>query len=367
MKAGYLNKSGILELTKLHETAMLAFESFIRRASEINMPFMLKGSYVTRQYFPDDISRIPADLDWVFTDHVDEPQRAEYIFTKWVTQVTELKTDDGVEFRSFSEDAFWRSMDYAMADDFPTVNTDILCWVNGVKFEFDMDISFNLEIPGDTTPIQYKPLQGPSFLVPYTAPLHLQVAWKIHQTLVRPRMKDLFDLMYLVQHKGFNREVLHSAFDALLRECIADQVTVNQIEDFLNYKLDKLFKATTINDAWAYWRHGDTEIEKTWYFARNDKAKYITNANRLPVNLDVFLNQFREHMMTAGFTTELFLEFPDEVAELKIEMTTPTVPLKNKRQNEKTVAPPPQNSTQAPKKGQLSLLSWLRKVWKGLD
>jgi hypothetical protein len=45
--------------------------------------------------------------------------------------VTELDLDDGVMFRSFRENAFWRYIDYAMADDFPTVNTDIAyCFKN---------------------------------------------------------------------------------------------------------------------------------------------------------------------------------------------------------------------------------------------
>lgn len=311
-----------MELTEQQQMAMLAYESFIRRASDINMPFMLKGSYVTRQYFPEDIVRIPADLDWVYIDQIDEPNTAENIFSSWVTQVTELETDDDVVFRSFKENAFWRMMDYAMAEDFPTVNTDILCWVNGTPFEFDLDISFNLEINGSATPLDYKPLAGPSFQIPYTAPLQLQVAWKIHQTLVRPRMKDLFDLLHLVEHKNFNREILLKSFEALLKECLVDEVSLTQLEDFLNYRLEKLFKKVTMAETWNYWRLG-RESKNTWYFSRNDQASFITNANRLPIKLDLFMDQFRKSMEGAGFRVDLMLEFPDEVAGLYQEDTAP--------------------------------------------
>lgn len=305
-----------MDLTDQQKTAMIAYESFILRASEINMPFMLKGSYVTRQYFPDHIARIPADLDWVYIDPIDEPNQAEQIFSHWVTQVTELETDDDVVFRSFKENAFWRMMDYAMADDFPTVNTDILCWVKGTPFEFDLDISFNLDIPGGATPLKYKPLSGPGFMAPYTAPLHLQVAWKIHQTLVRPRMKDLLDLTYLVQHPDFNSEMLHQSFEALLKECLRDKLGLTPIAQFLNYELAGFFQTVSLSDTWQFWRHGDTNIEQSWLFNRKEMARYITNANRIPIKLEVFVNQFRQTMATAGFTIELMLEFPDEIAQL---------------------------------------------------
>lgn len=304
-----------MDMTEQQKLEMLAYESFIRRASEIDMPFMLKGSYITRQYFPAHISRIPADLDWVFMDPLSEPVAANAIFSKWVTQVTEAKTDDGVEFRSFQENAFWRMMDYAMADDFPTVNTDIKCWVNGVEFDFDLDISFNLEIPGGSTPLHYKPITGPDFLVPHTAPLHLQVAWKIHQTLVRPRFKDLFDLMYLVQYSDFNQTALSKSFEALLRECTADQVGLEKIRNFLNYDLHGFFKQKTLEETWQYWRHGECPEGERWSFDYYAQAKYITNANRLPFKLAVFIKQFKASMEAAGFTPQLINDFSEATSE----------------------------------------------------
>ena len=56
---------------------MIAHEAFIRRAVEINMPFMLKGSYVTRQYFDKITDRIPNDLDFVYLHFLNNEQLTE--------------------------------------------------------------------------------------------------------------------------------------------------------------------------------------------------------------------------------------------------------------------------------------------------
>lgn len=116
--------------------AMLAYEAFLRRASRVNLPFMLKGSYVTRQYFMNPEERIPNDLDWVYLHPIAHIEEARSIFDDWVIKVTEMYERDGVQFQSFKENAFWRMLDYAMADDFPTINTDLKCWVDREEFDW---------------------------------------------------------------------------------------------------------------------------------------------------------------------------------------------------------------------------------------
>ena len=155
----------------------LAYEAFIRRAAELDQPFMLKGSYVTRQYFEHPADRIPGDLDWVYLEPIADVATARALFDEWVTQITELSLPDGVVFRSFRENAFWRSIDYAMGDDFPTVSTDVECWIDGEHFEgLWIDISFNLPIDLPSELLEYRPLQGDTFLIAHTTPLALQVA-----------------------------------------------------------------------------------------------------------------------------------------------------------------------------------------------
>lgn len=298
-----------LEYKKLE---MIAYEAFIRRASKINSPFMLKGSYVTRQYFFNPIDRIPADLDWVYLNLINDEKTAREIFNNWVTQITELDLNDGVTFRSFKENEFWRRIDYAMADDFPTVNTDLICWIDGTALDFSLDVSFNLDIEQPPIPLTYKPIKGEPFIIPKTVPLSLQVAWKIHQTLVRPRFKDLFDLMFLVQHSTFDENTLKLAKQALINECIADNVDLNKLKYFLNYEIDKLFPNNSINENWDYWRQNINKQNYGGSILYYEWADNVTDVKNLPINLAVFLNQFMGILKSKGVHIGLIsdLEIP---------------------------------------------------------
>ena len=44
---------------------LIACDAFMRRAAQVPHPLILKGSYLTRQYFPDPAQRLFADLDFV--------------------------------------------------------------------------------------------------------------------------------------------------------------------------------------------------------------------------------------------------------------------------------------------------------------
>jgi hypothetical protein len=288
---------------------MKAYEAFIRRASQVNLPFMLKGSYVTRQYFPTLNDRIPADLDWVYLGTIKDEATARAKFDEWVTLITESVFDDHVKFTSFKENAFWRRIDYAMDDDFPTVNTDLECWVDGERLSFGMDVSFNLDIDQQPVEILYRPIEGNPFLISNTVPISLQVSWKIHQTLVRPRFKDLFDLMYLVQHNAFNEQELKNAMQSLINECSADNVDLIKLKHFLNYEIERLFPNNSIEETWDLWRHN---IDKNNYRKGilYDKAEYYTDVTRLPMTLTLFLNQFKVNLQQAGFKIDLYGNLP---------------------------------------------------------
>ncbi len=307
---------------------MLAHEGFIRRAAATGLPFMLKGSYVTRQYFPDTIPRIPADLDWLCLEHFPDETTARTRLNAWTTETTRTELKDGVRFRDFKENEFWRMIDYAMADDFPTVNTDLKCWVDGAELEFLMDVSFNLPIDQAAVPLLYKPLQGEPFIVPFTTPLALQVAWKIHQTLVRPRFKDLFDLIYLVQHADFTPTTLQQSFAALLAECQADGTNRGKIKTFLTYKLKDLFLPNDIKSVWDKWRHdaaGKPFSRQGFVIPYSDRAEQLTDTSLLPEKLDDFLALFRNTMEQVGFVPELAAGIPENKVRDGITQTIPPV------------------------------------------
>jgi hypothetical protein len=285
---------------------MIAYEAFIRRAAEMGLPFMLKGSYVTRQYFSKPNDRIPGDLDWVYLESLKNEDDARKVFNDWAASVTEFEHNDGVLFRSFKENAFWRRIDYAMADDFPTINTDLLCFIDGKNQDLHLDISFNLDVEQPPIPLLYKPLRGESFTIPYTVPLSLQVSWKIHQTLVRPRFKDLFDLVHLLKHPSFDKITLVHTIQALVNECNADKVDLNKFGLFLSNKIEQLFPNDSIQDNWNLWRHNISTLNCTFY----ERAEWITDVAKLPPNLSVFLKELNSALMNAGLNVGLMDKLP---------------------------------------------------------
>lgn len=229
---------------KDHQIQLDAIEAFLRRASLVDRPFMVKGSIITRQYFPDPTMRYVADLDWVYLPFVDRDEAAGKVFSEWTTEITEMDLDDGARFRSFKENDFWRYIDYAMNDDFPTVDTDLICWINGeMNDRLGLDISYNLDIDYPPVEMIYQPRVGESFVLKNTCPLPLQVSWKLHQLLVRPRVKDVFDLIYLVRNSNFTTTILHQCLAALKKECDRDDIDVKTLRWYINDNV-----ATSLND-----------------------------------------------------------------------------------------------------------------------
>lgn len=220
-----------------HNTKLLiAIEGFLRNTTNIDAPFMAKGSIVTRQFFPKLTMRHVQDLDWVYLEKIDEVVLAGNIFSDWLIKVTESKEDERVWFRSFRDNNFWRMVDYAMDDDFPTTNTDLYCIIND-KVEVDclgLDISFNLDIDFPPEEMIYKPYHGAPFKLKNVCPYCLQVSWKLHQLLARPRLKDIFDLIYLLKHERFGIDEQEKIIYALKKECKRDGIEVGKLVQYID-------------------------------------------------------------------------------------------------------------------------------------
>ena len=156
-------------------------------------------------------------------------------------------------------------------------------------------------------PLLYRPLRGEPFTIPQTVPLSLQVAWKIHQTLVRPRFKDIFDLIHLLQHPAFNAKAFEQAQQALVNECSTDNVDVRSLLYLINGHLQPLFKEENMQALWEFWRFGKSkELSYEFY----PKAEEITDPEKLPATLAEFLGQFQSALRTAGFTQDLIHHLP---------------------------------------------------------
>ncbi len=216
------------------KSEIIAIEGFLRRASKYDLPFVLKGSYITRQYMPisEMKKRLPGDIDWLYlSKNKLSAEEANEIFTNWAIDITETELDDGIKFKTFKGNNFQDGMglDYAMNDDFPTTRSYINYYVGNQMGVAMIEISFNLDVDMEPMPLLYKPVVGEPFTIPYTPPLSFQIAWKLHQTIVRPRFKDLYDLSYLLQHSSYDSKAVNETLQALVNECYVDKIDNSRI------------------------------------------------------------------------------------------------------------------------------------------
>ncbi len=286
---------------------MCGYESFIRRASMVgDKNFMLKGSYVTRQYFSDVKERIPADLDFVCLAKIDDKAQGEQILGDWVQKITKTYCDDGVYFVAFNENRFWRRIEYAMHDDFPTVMTDVVCYIDGKQVELFIEVSLNLDIY-DSQMMNYKTVID-EFIYPACAPLPYQIAWKIHQCLVRPRVKDIADLTFLARmlydHQSQN------VLEILCQECQRDNIGVDKIIKFFEYQANDLFfgndelkSPSLLQKMTTYFKQKDMpdqyQKEQLWW--QTQRAKLLPSFPTLPESFEKFYQNFCHSMKNAGF------------------------------------------------------------------
>jgi hypothetical protein len=213
------------EITDENYLNLLAFEGFLRRAVDKEEKFILKGSLLTRQYLKEKRTRAALDLDFIYGDFIDNDGDVEGIFTNWVTKVTETEVKDNIKYRSFKENKFWRSIDYAMHDDFPTTNTDLSCLINESEIPVvGLDISWNLLLQENPIPLLYEPIEGDAFVIAYSVPLATQIAWKLHQSIVRPRAKDLIDIILILESNKLTKKQIETIGKVFASECSKDKI-----------------------------------------------------------------------------------------------------------------------------------------------
>jgi len=238
--AGWLD---VPDITDENYRRLPVFEAFLRRAATLDAPFMVKGSLILRQYFIEPGSRIAADLDFVYLRPLTDEEEARRVFTKWMTTITTMDAGDGLRFRDFRENNFWRRMDYAMNDDFPTTNTDLSCTLeDGSEVDIQLDISWNLPVPVSPIALEYRPEQGAAFRLPSTVPVPLQLSWKIHQSVVAPRPKDLVDVILLLEAYPLNQEERIATLSAFRQECRKDGFSEKRLSLYQDNILARYFE-----------------------------------------------------------------------------------------------------------------------------
>lgn len=215
------------------EKRLYALEALLKRISLIPMPFVLKGSLLTRQYLNDRDVRDAQDIDFLYAGEVYDGEEAYEKFTDWLIQATEMNLNDGVVFESFRNAPDWEEFSYGMADDFPTTNAEIAYQFKDETgklsryYYLDLDVSFNFEMTIQPIPLEYTSEFFGNFHLPHTTPLSIQVAWKLHQMIVRPRFKDLYDLKYLLSHPAYDNQALQETLQEIVTECSFDRYITN--------------------------------------------------------------------------------------------------------------------------------------------
>lgn len=228
----YRQKYPDLHLEQLLQ--LIASEAFLRRMNGQYDPFMLKGSFVSRLYFPDDTMRLPADLDFVYLGNVKDAEKAESFFSEWADKITQTPANDYIKFERFSKHDSWQGVDYQMHQDFPTVQGEISARVVNQEVKISVDISFNLDLLSEPVDMLY-PTPMDDIYLPYTVPLAVQVAWKIHQGIVEPRFKDFYDLAYLAPQL-IQPDDIKLMLNTLKNECERDKIALEEIQKFFIYQ-----------------------------------------------------------------------------------------------------------------------------------
>ncbi|KAA2239426.1 nucleotidyl transferase AbiEii/AbiGii toxin family protein [Chitinophaga agrisoli] len=306
----------LAELREENRERMLVNEAFIRRAVALQQPFMLKGSFVTRQYFANPEDRFPYDLDWVYTGgRIDDVEKATEIFSRWIETIAGLVVP-GTENIALQLDfqdkkMIWEAVDYSMSWDKPTISTSYYGLMGGKKIYMgEVDISYNVPVEMNPVPITYQPLTGDPFIVSHAVPLPLQISWKLHQTIVRPRFKDMFDLIHLLQHPSYTRDMAPTILKAMVKECAEGKVAQHQVNKLLTGDLVPLFNDGDIFGLWQFFRFGyvhedwQKKPSLTWLAAE------LTNPDNLPATFKELREALFEAMQRAGITIETLHSIP---------------------------------------------------------
>ena len=173
----------------------------------------------------------------------------------------------------------------------------------GEKIGIALDISFNLEIDQEAIPLIYKLLQGEPFILSHTPPLALQVAWKLHQCLVRPRFKDMFDLIYLLNHEDFraSSQNIFYTLQTLANECKRDNIDIQKLAFLINGDITPLYthrefgKRISFTKEWQEWR-----FESGWGNSLAD----ITTSHNVSEDVCEFAGSLKNAFQQAGFSIE---------------------------------------------------------------
>lgn len=230
-----------------------------------HLPFIVKGSFLTKQYHKDPQARLlnGGDIDLIYYGSactIQKPDVFDYdsyhqfirkietllkheltdIFYKLeeiMTRKLELteRPEFILEFEELGYDRVFKEsndiciflVNYAADGDFTTVGLEIC----DRKLYVEIDIAIDMPIHFQPETISYKTMTGKKVTLKNTTPLIYQTAWKVHQILVRPRLKDLDDVIRFLPYIDFeDRHNFELFFDEIISECkLTDRKTCEKL------------------------------------------------------------------------------------------------------------------------------------------
>ena len=234
-----------------------------------NLPFVTKGSFLTSQYHKEPYSRLSngGDIDLIYNNPIiKKPKISDYdsyhIFLREIETLLKLEIIDIfykleeiisrrfplldrpefiLEFEQLGYDKIFKNavnidlflVNYASDGDFTTIGIEIF----SNKITFEIDIAIDMPITFNPETILYETLDKKSVTLKNTTPLLYQTAWKMHQMISRPRVKDMNDIIRFLPHLDLqDKEIFHKFLNEIINECnLVDEKTCDQL--LLNLKL----------------------------------------------------------------------------------------------------------------------------------
>ena len=208
-----------------------------------------------------------------------------------------------------------------MNDDFPTTNTDLSCKIDSIEIPvIGLDISWNLPLEQTPVPLDYKPQVGENFTIPFTIPLPTQIAWKLHQSIVRPRAKDLIDIILLLQSNQLDENKLEILSEVYINECIKDKISPlriiyyasGEVFEFLSKNKGKLDEAYN-----KYW-----SLETPFGFEINTAMKlpYLDDMFKIDFafnDVQGLAKAFQKSIVDSGITRKIETNYKQKKQEIK--------------------------------------------------
>lgn len=264
-------------LSQNDHVKLYANEAFLRRASMIGSNFMIKGSFVTREYMDMPSLRYPVDLDFVAMTDIQDSEKLALYLSKWVNAVTAYPCHDDVVFEVFDKHhTDWEINNYPkIVDDFETVFQTLYCTINHQKIAINLEISINLPIYRHLnyiSPISINTALDTLYFE-YSPSLEAQIAWKIDQTIIYPRIKDLYDLSFMINYVNHDLKMIDDIMKIIFYQLKNSFYERRMIAPFFTYNplkyTDLSCQDDELNELKQYYPHLTTFDDLFYQFQSN--------------------------------------------------------------------------------------------------